>query len=224
MIKSIVMHDIDIDSIAPMERWYWQKHAPEICRRFGPWLERHGSYFPVDASRDARTFGFYNWRVTEGIWRDIPKSGPQGDLAFSVPPVWPQVATCFVPAQPDNDLLGSDIQPNEKEILRWYVLFKNPDGVSLKEGDKWFLNDFVPQALKQEGLFRFFSSRIIQEPMSLPGTWPVEAKPPHDTVNVGWHRVIEFWYEFFQVGVSQLLKIPFNTPFRNGLPRANFPL
>ena len=40
MIKSVVVHDIPMSQIAAMERWYYKDHAPEINRRYGPWLTR----------------------------------------------------------------------------------------------------------------------------------------------------------------------------------------
>jgi hypothetical protein len=46
MIRSIVVHDIPVDSVAAMERWYHRVHAPEIARRYGPWLTRHESFVP----------------------------------------------------------------------------------------------------------------------------------------------------------------------------------
>lgn len=76
MLKSIVVHDIPMSRIAAMERWYWRDHAPEINRRFGPWLARHESFLPVDAPVEARSFGFFNWRVTEGYWRELPLPAP----------------------------------------------------------------------------------------------------------------------------------------------------
>ncbi len=195
MIKSIVLHDIPIDRIAAMERWYFRDHAAEVVRRYGPWATRHESYLPVDAPADARAYGFYNWRLTEVWWREIPEPGPKGCLAFTVPPVWPQVAACFVPAQPTEDFAGAQFQPFEKSVLRWYVIFRYPEGVTREEGDDWFLNVHVPEVLKQPGLYRFFSYRVIAEPIHLPGTWPVEL-PPGSLV-YSWDRVCEFWYETF---------------------------
>ena len=32
MLKSIVMMDLPIDDIAPMERWYYEAHSSEISR------------------------------------------------------------------------------------------------------------------------------------------------------------------------------------------------
>ena len=122
MLKSIVVHDIDMNHIAAMERWYFREHSAEIARRYAPWLTRHESYIPVPVMAEACAYGFYNWRVTEAWWREIPQIGPKGTFSFTVPPVWPTVATCFIPVQPSEDYMGSEFQPFEKNVLRWYIL------------------------------------------------------------------------------------------------------
>lgn len=208
MIKSIVVHDIPINHVAAMERWYYKDHAPEINRRFGPWLTRHESYLPVDAPADARAFGFYNWRVTEGWWREIPEAGPKGNLSFTAPPVWPRVATCFVPAQPTEDFMGGEIQPREKNVLRWVVLFKYPTGISGEEGERWFLDVHAKEVVKQPGLYRFFSYRVIKEPIGLPGTWAPGAKPPADSIHHSWDRLHELWYETFDDWRRSVIESP----------------
>lgn len=198
MIRSIVMHDIPMSQIAAMERWYYKDHAPEIVRRYGPWLTRHESYLPVDAPAEARAFGFYNWRVTDGWWREIPKPGPQGALSFTVPPAIPEVAACFVPAQPSEDFMGAHIQPHEKQVLRWFCLLKYPDGVSRAEGDKWLVGTHAPEVMKQPGLYRFFSHRTVDEEIRLPGTWPPDALDRVlATLHPKWDRLVELWYESF---------------------------
>ena len=113
MIRSIVVHDIPADSVAAMERWYYRVHSPEFVRRYGPWLARHESYVPVPPPPEAAAFGVFSWRVTDGWWRELPAPGPQGALCFTPPPVWPQVATCFIPSQPTEDFLGWDALPAE---------------------------------------------------------------------------------------------------------------
>ena len=103
MIRSIVVHDIPTDDVAAIERWYHRVHAAEIVRRYGPWLARHESFVPVTPPPEAAAFGVYSWRVTDGWWRELPETGPRGTLCFTPPPVWPRVATCFIPAQPTED-------------------------------------------------------------------------------------------------------------------------
>jgi len=197
MIKSIVVHDIPLDSIPAMERWYHRDHSPEIARRYGPWLARHESYVPLPAPDDARAYGFYNWRVTECYWREVPEPGPRGTLSYTPPPVWPVVAACFVPPQPTEDFLGSDYLPAEKVGLRWYLLLRYPEGVSNEEGERWFRGVHAPEVMRQPGLYRFFSYRTVKNVPGLPGTWRTGGAPPADTLEVRWDRVVELWYETF---------------------------
>jgi hypothetical protein len=208
LIKSIVMHDIPMTHIAAMERWYWRDHSSEIVGRYGPWEQRHDSYMPVPAPEEARAYGMYNWRVTEGWWREVPEMGPKGCLSFTLPPVWPKVASCFIPAQPTEDFLGSEIQPNHKYILRWYVLMKYPKGVSHEEGEDWFLNTHVKEVVQQPGLYRFFSYQTVKDPIGLPGTWSPESHPPEDSVKFTWDRVNELWYENFDDWRKSVIEAP----------------
>jgi hypothetical protein len=208
MIKSIVMHDIPMTHIAAMERWYWRDHSPEIVGRYGPWEMRHDSYMPVPAPEEARAYGMYNWRVTECWWREIPKPGPQGCLSFTVPPVPAKVATCFIPAQPTEDFLGSEIQPNKKSILRWFILMKYPQGVAREEGEEWFLNTHVKEVIQQPGLYRFFSYQTVREPIGLPGHWPPGSEPQEGTTRSNWDRVSELWYENFDDWRKSVIEEP----------------
>jgi hypothetical protein len=198
MLRSIVVHDIPLQDIAAMERWYHRYHAPEIVRRYGPWLSRHESYLPVQAPPAAAAFGLYNWRVTDGWWREIPKPGAQGTLAFSDPPVRPKVATCFIPWQPTEDFLGAHTLPDEHNVLRWFILFKYPAGVDKQQGERWFLDVHAPEVMKQPGLTRFFSYQVNTERFGLPGTWKPGSAPPPGTVVRDWDRVIELWYDNFR--------------------------
>lgn len=197
-LRSIVLHDIPLDDIAAMERWYHRYHAPEIVRRYGPWLQRHESYMPVPAPEEARAFGLYNWRMTDGWWREIPKPGAQGALCFTDPPVRPRVATCFIPWQPTEDFLGSEIQPDAHNVLRWFIMMKYPPGVTRAQGDEWFLKTHAPEVAKQPGLTRFFSYVPWPEVIQLPGTWQKGSAPPPGTVERQWDRVVELWYDNFR--------------------------
>ena len=38
MIKRVVLHDLDYNWLAPCKEWYYKAHAPQIVRRYGPWL------------------------------------------------------------------------------------------------------------------------------------------------------------------------------------------
>jgi len=197
MIKNIVMMDLPIDDIAEMERWYYRDHSSEIARRYGPWLQRHESYVALNAPADAREYGFYNWRVTETHWREMPEAGPRGAYCFTPAPVWNPVAACAVPAQPTEDFLGWDRFATDGACIRWYMLFRYPLGVRLQDGEDWYLNVHAPEVMKQPGLRRFFSFKAVKPPVPLPGVWHPDATPPDDMMMVQWDRVTELWYESF---------------------------
>jgi hypothetical protein len=183
--------------VAAMERWYHRDHAPEIVRRYGPWLSRFECYLPVHAPADAQAYGFYNWRMTEGWWRELPQAGSETDLCFTPPPVWPRVAACFVPPQPTDSFVVGDFLPLEKVGLRWLVLFRYPKGVSRDEGEEWFLRVHAPEVAQQPGLLRFFSYRVVREAGSVPGRWRPDTLPSPAQIQTSWDRVIELWYETF---------------------------
>src|SRR5665647_1157931 len=158
MIKNIVMMDLPIDDMAEMERWYYGSHSSEIARRYGPWLQRHESYVALNAPADAREYGFYNWRVTETYWREVPEAGPKGAYCFTPAPVWNPVAACAVPAQPTEDFLGWDRFATDGACIRWYMMFRYPLGVRLKDGEDWYLNVHALEVMKQPGFCLLYTS------------------------------------------------------------------
>ena len=110
MFRTVVYHDIPLGDIAAMERWYCQQHGPELVRRYGPWMERFECFMPVNGFPvDSEKFGLYNWRVTDGWWREVPPSGPEGTMALSSPPVFlKRHAACIIPPFATEDFLGAD--------------------------------------------------------------------------------------------------------------------
>jgi hypothetical protein len=198
MLRSFALHDIPVNDIAAMERWYYRDHAPEIVRRYGPWLVRFECYLPVPAPAEAQTFGLYNWRMTEGWWRELPEAGTENDICFTPPTVWPRVAAAFVPPQPTEHFLACDFLPMERACLRWLMLLRYPEGVDKEEGEEWFLRVHAPEAATQPGLVRFFSHKVIKEVGSVPGRWRADTRPPGGGVHVRWDRVVELWYETFE--------------------------
>lgn len=196
MHRSIVLHMIDMDHIAAMERWYYQKHSAEIARRYGPWLTRHESWMPVPAPEDAQQYGYFNWRYTQAYWREQPESGPKGELAFTPSPV-PLVrcASTHLPAQCTDDFKGSDLLPDEAAPLRWVQFLRWPEGRA-QEADRWYTETLAPVLCEREELLRFFSSRTISVPGGLPGVW---RKQDQGRLKTGkdrqWDRVSELWFD-----------------------------
>jgi hypothetical protein len=175
-----------MDHIATLERWYYRDHAPEIVRRYGPWLARFECYLPVAVPEDARLYGFHNWRMTEGWWRELPEAGTENDLCFTPPPVWARVAPVFVRPQPTEHFVACDWLPLEKACIRWLVLLRYPDGVPKKEGEDWFLRVHAPQVAALPGLVRFMSYKAIQDVGHVPGRWRPDTAPPAGNVRPHW--------------------------------------
>jgi hypothetical protein len=196
MIRSIVMMGIrSMNDLPAMDRYYTRYHAPEIISRWGPWLQRFISYRVVPPPHEAEEFGYINYRVTECWWREVPGPG-YGTLTATPAPAPPQVVTFYLPAQPTEEFLGAELIPDEKTILRWLIVFRYPEGVSVEEGDEWYLKVHAKEVMQQPGLTKFFSYRV-EPPRPLPG-WrppPAGSTPSKPRQMPVWHRVSELWYE-----------------------------
>ena len=201
MIKDVFMlHSHDLPNELPaFERWYLRYHAPEVISNRGPLLVRMIGYRPLPVIPEALQYGYYNQRVTEAWFRSVEErpamviGQPSGILNYRWQAPWakdrPQQqvqepvpsVSLTVHTQPDNVFLGGKYTADEKTILRWYIVTKYPKGVSLEEGEDWFLNTHSREVLKQPGLTAYFSSHAID----MPGRPAV------------WLRLTEQWYEDF---------------------------
>lgn len=200
MHKSLVLHQIDIDDIAAMERWYYLQHSAEIARRYGPWLRRHESWMPVPVPEEATEYGFFNWRFTQTYWYEEPLPGPRGELAFTPPPV-PLVrcASTHIPAQCTEDFKGHQLLPYEKETLRWVQFIRFPDNVAKEKADSWYVNVMAPAICSHDKMHRFFSSRTISVASGLPGVWrECDRSKLKSGKDRQWDRVTEMWFESFR--------------------------
>ena len=98
----------------------------------------------------------------------------------------------MVPAMPTEDFLVKEPTPEEVPIMRWYQILKYPDGVSVEEGEKWYLEVHSQEAKEQPGLLRYVSHRVME-------------KPP---IVTPWHRVAEMWYEDFDAWRKAVIDSP----------------
>ena len=99
-----------------------------------------------------------------------------------------------VPVAPTDDFTGRERSLDEKTILRWVTVFRYPRGVSAEKGDDWYVNVHAPEVLRQPGLTRFFSYRVIPSPVSV-RKGASTFLHPRSEVTSDWHRVSELWYE-----------------------------
>ncbi len=96
--------------------------------------------------------------------------------------------------------MGVNLAPEEKTVLRWFIMFRYPDGVSPDEGDKWFLETHSKEVMQQPGLIRYFSHRTVAADHPIGPSAVGQPKP--------WHRLVEQWYEDFDGWRKSVIDAP----------------
>ena len=188
MLKHVYVFQAELNPIEA-DRYYFRFHSKEVVRFFGPWLRRYETFRALDAPPEADRFGVRRGRLTE-LWynsvAEFREARPVSRPYTPPPGGWGAffgrtgAATTIVPAAPTEDFLLKEPTPEERPILRWYQVFKYPDGVSAAEGDAWYLRH-AEEVKSQPGLTHFVSHRALDEP-------PVPSP---------WRRVSELWYDDF---------------------------
>lgn len=208
MIKTIILHHLpDMNDLPAVERWFCQYHCQEALFQ-APWMTRYVVYRPAPPPPGCDTYGYSNYRVHEN-WASSAdgKRGTNGMLSMTPEPAPMDVVIVSVPAEPTEDFVGSDMVYGEKTILRWLCIFRYPEGVSVEEGDRWYLTVHVPEVLKQPGLIRFFSHKAMTG--EVPGRGSAKLKPFFkNPPRTGFHRVSELWYENNNGWVESILQSP----------------
>lgn len=213
MLKTLILHKLLDENDRPaLERWFVRDHCREVLMQM-PWLKRYVLYRGVPAPRGAEAFGLYNYRLHENWVGAEGRRGINGTLSMTPEPgeKGMEATVVTMPAEPTDDFHGAELRYNEKTILRWLTVFSYPEGVSLEEGEDWYLNVHVPEVMKQPGLIRFFSTKAIIRPAGLPGH-SSKQRPfihhPSPLMGHQWHRVSELWYENNNGWVDSILQNP----------------
>jgi len=188
MIKQVAVGFLDGVDPIEADRWYFRYHSKECVRFFGPWLRRYESYRAYQPPPEAERFGVRRGRLTE-LWYDSVESFIEAkpfERPFTRPSFTrvvdaPPPAGAFVPAMPTEDFLGKEPTPEERPILRWVWVLKYPEGVSLADGEKWYLEVHSSEVARQPGLLKYVSHRALADFPRLSS----------------WVRVSELWYEDF---------------------------
>ena len=188
MIKHIAIGFLNGVDPIEADRWYFRYHSKECVRFFGPWLRRYESYRAYAPPPEAERYGARGGRLTE-LWYDSvesfteakPFDRPFSRASFTRAVEAPPAVSTFVPAMPTEDFLGKEPTPEESPIMRWVCIFKYPEGVSVEEGERWYLEVHSQEVKQQDGLLKYVSHRAL-EPFPRPTPWL---------------RVSELWYENF---------------------------
>jgi len=170
------------------ERWYFRYHAKEVVRFVGPWLRRYETFKAYAPPPEAIALGAMGGRTTE-LWyanvEDFIEARPNDrpytfeSWMAALPARAMTAGVTMVPAMPTEDFLGREPTPEAINILRWYRLIKYPRGVSVEDGEKWYLGVHAQEAKQQPGLLRYVSHRVLENP----------------PIRTPWHRLEELWYE-----------------------------
>ena len=118
------------------------------------------------------------------IWKTTSKQNPTLEKWTPMPPLpaeTTEVEPChiLVPARPTEDFLGKEPALEEGTVMRWFCVFRYPQGVSLEEGERWYLDTHSREVKEHPGLLRYVSHRALENPL-FSGVW---------------HRMSELWYE-----------------------------
>ncbi len=188
MIKHVFVFEPSVNA-TQADRYYFRFHSKEVVRFLGPWLRRYETFRAFDFPPEAAPFGTLRGRLTE-LWYanvdDWKEAAPYARPYTPPPGGWESLfgiagAVIIIPAMPTEDFLGREPMPEERPILRWYQVFKYLEGVSLEDGERWYLETHAQEMMKQPGLLRYVSHRKL-------------SNAPFPTP---WHRVSELWYEDF---------------------------
>lgn len=204
MIKTIIFHHLlDMDDLPAAERWFYRYHIPEVMRNRPV---SYVSFRAVPPPPGAEDYGCFNYKIHENVsLRDAEASLALTAMTREVVPL--RVIMVNVPPAPTEDFKGAGLSMGDTTILRWVTVFRYPDGVGMDEGDDWYVNVHAPEVVRQPGLTRFFSYRVLASPV------PVREGAssflhPRSLVSSDWHRVSELWYENGNGWVESVVTAP----------------
>lgn len=244
MIKEVAIGVFDnAPSMAETDRFYMRYHGPEITRLSGPWMSRYQLWLPYEPPEEAvELFGAVRGRYaelwyTEENYLDRPELSGITKPPFDTPdnPKKSGQANVMVPANPTDVFYDSDPHPEKTTILRWVTFICYPDGVSEEEGEKWFLEVYAKEAVKQPGLLKFVSHKVVSlgspggsggapqmsgdmppsggAPPSggmpqMSGGGPPSGDMPQMPARRSWVRLCEYWYKDFDAWRKAVLESP----------------
>jgi len=189
---------IGVMSDAPSQAegdWYYMRyHGPEVAEISGPWMSRYWLWLPYEPPAEAvERFGGVRGRYAE-LWFRDEDYADRPPLEYMTPANWGRDSTresrftnCMVPANPTERFYDTHPNPGQTPIVRWIAVIRYPDGVSVEDGEKWFLNVHAKEAATQPGLLKFVSYRAA----SIKDGSNVAQEAPEGH---SWARVLEYWY------------------------------
>jgi hypothetical protein len=219
MLKEVAIGVFDnAPSMAETDRFYMRYHGPEITRLSGPWMTRYQLWLPYEPPEEAvERCGAVRGRYAELWYREddfLDRPGLSGVTRspFDENSTRKSGQTnIMVPAKPTDVFYDSDPHPEKTPILRWITIIRYPEGVSVEDGEKWFLEIHAKEAVKQPGLLKFVSHLAWENPGGggIPGMPPPGAMGmPMMPERPSWVRMCEYWYTDFDAWRKAVLESP----------------
>lgn len=203
---------IGVMSDAPSQAegdWYYMRyHGPEVAEISGPWMTRYWLWLPYEPPEEAvERFGGVRGRYAE-LWFREEDYADRPPLEYMTPAPWGTDSTresrftnCMVPANPTERFYDTNPNPGQTSIVRWIAVIRYPEGVSVEDGEKWFLDVHAKEAATQPGLLKFVSYRAAS--IKDGSNMAQEAPAGHS-----WVRVLEYWYEDLDAWRNAVLESP----------------
>lgn len=223
MVKEVAIGVMsDAPSQAECDWQYMRYHGPEVTLLSGPWMTRYWLWLPYEPPEEAvKLFGAVRGRYAELWYREDDFLDRPSSLKGQTLPYWDEdnipasgQTTVMVYANPSEEFYDSDPHPERTSILRWITIIRYPDGVSVEDGEKWFLETHAKEALNQQGLLKFVSYKVL----SLGDAFLSQNKtvpPGEDMPDMSqmpkmksWVRVCEYWYKDFDAWHKAVLENP----------------
>lgn len=205
----------DAPTQAEGDYYYMRYHGPEVTEISGPWMARYRLWMPYEPPKEAvELFGGVRGRYAE-LWFRGEDYADRPPLEYMTAPTYEKDTThesrftnCMVPANPTERFYDTRPHPAQTPIVRWIAVIRYPDGVSVEEGEKWFLEVHAKEAAKQPGLLKFLSYRAasIKDGINMSGDGDQEMPP--GAMGPSWVRVLEYWYTDLDAWRKAVLESP----------------
>jgi len=189
-----------------MERWFHREHAPDVSLN-APWLLKYDMYRAVNPPPEgAENYCFMNYRVHENITLSPGRGSLDGNPSMRPEPVEDAMNVAMFQIEPvPDDFYGAQRTPFQTPLIRWVCAIAYPEGISLEEGEKWYLDTHVPEMVdKCKDLLRFFSYRAVPKQINAANEHTRGRKFGDNThlpfskfsplMFVNWARLTEIWF------------------------------
>ena len=168
------------------EKWYLNVHTQEVKQAHG--IKGYYTWRILDVPERPTQFV----RLTELWWDSIDSwRSAQPELAKLMSPApWGGVGLASlvcepvcVDVKPDVDIMKHTSPTPADEILRFVWVFRYPDGISVEEGEKWYLDVHVQENKHVPNLKEYY-------------TWKVKEIPERPVQYV---RLTELWWDSLDI-------------------------